>query len=293
MQLLARLYDHALARQGRKLTIVCATSGDTGGAAVEAFRGRANVRYRRPLPGGPDLRGAAAVHDHRRRPQRRLPRRRGRLRRLPGHGEVDVPGRPVRPGRRPVRASTRSTSPGSPPRWSTTSPPPSPWARRIGRSAFAVPTGNFGDAFAGYVASRMGLPIERIIAAVNANDILARALELPAATPAARCAPHRARPWTSRSASNFERLYFEVRRSRAGGDRPRLRGVRRQRGHRHPAEGPGQHARPVGRRRRSARPRPPGPSSPPSTRPASSSTRTPPWGSPRPPASGRPIPRRR
>jgi hypothetical protein len=44
MQLLARLYDHILGRQGRVLTIVCATSGDTGGAAVEAFRGRSNVR---------------------------------------------------------------------------------------------------------------------------------------------------------------------------------------------------------------------------------------------------------
>ena len=43
--------------------------------------------------------------------------------------------------------------------------------------AFAVPTGNFGDAFAGYVAQRMGLPIERIIVATNANDIVARALE--------------------------------------------------------------------------------------------------------------------
>ena len=44
MQMLARLYDHVLGRQKRRLTIVCATSGDTGGAAVEAFRGRANVR---------------------------------------------------------------------------------------------------------------------------------------------------------------------------------------------------------------------------------------------------------
>src|SRR5579864_834133 len=43
--------------------------------------------------------------------------------------------------------------------------------------AFAVPTGNFGDAYAAYVAHRMGLPIERIIVAVNANDILRQALE--------------------------------------------------------------------------------------------------------------------
>ena len=55
LQLLARLYDHALAGAGRRLTIVCATSGDTGGAAVEAFRGRANVRLVALFPGGPDL----------------------------------------------------------------------------------------------------------------------------------------------------------------------------------------------------------------------------------------------
>ena len=44
MQILARLYDHFLGRQGRRQTILCATSGDTGGAAVEAFRGAKNVR---------------------------------------------------------------------------------------------------------------------------------------------------------------------------------------------------------------------------------------------------------
>ena len=44
MQILARLYDHILGDQGRVQTILCATSGDTGGAAVEAFRGRKNVK---------------------------------------------------------------------------------------------------------------------------------------------------------------------------------------------------------------------------------------------------------
>eukprot|EP01036_Dinobryon_divergens_P056115 gene56115-74925_t len=44
MQLLGRLYDYALSRHGRTMTVVCATSGDTGGAAVEAFRGRSNTR---------------------------------------------------------------------------------------------------------------------------------------------------------------------------------------------------------------------------------------------------------
>ena len=62
-----------------------------------------------------------------------------------------------------------------------------PWrsARPHRPVSFAVPTGNFGDIFAGYVAKRMGLPIERLIIATNDNDILARTLDDRAST---RCA---------------------------------------------------------------------------------------------------------
>jgi threonine synthase len=75
--------------------------------------------------------------------------------------------------------------------------------------AFAAPTGNFGDAYAGYVAHRMGLPIERIIVAVNSNDILGRALETgryQRGEVAATCSP----AMDIQAASNFERLYFEA-----------------------------------------------------------------------------------
>jgi threonine synthase len=73
---------------------------------------------------------------------------------------------------------------------------------------FCVPSGNFGDAFAGYVASRMGLPVGRIIVATNANDILARTFE------DGRYARGQVQATISpamdiQSASNFERLYFE------------------------------------------------------------------------------------
>ena len=64
--------------------------------------------------------------------------------------------------------------------------------------AFAVPTGNFGDAYAGYVAHRMGLPIERIVVAVNSNDILGRALRDRPLRPRRGAADRRARRWTSR-----------------------------------------------------------------------------------------------
>jgi threonine synthase len=78
-------------------------------------------------------------------------------------------------------------------------------ARKV---SFCVPSGNFGDAFAGYVAHRMGLPIARIVVATNSNDILARAFEIgryergsvqPTISPA----------MDIQTASNFERLYFE------------------------------------------------------------------------------------
>jgi threonine synthase len=74
--------------------------------------------------------------------------------------------------------------------------------------SFAVPSGNFGDAFAGYVAHRMGLPVGQILVATNANDILARTFET------GRYARGKVHPTMSpamdiQSASNFERLYFE------------------------------------------------------------------------------------
>jgi len=208
MQLLARLYDHALGRIGRKLTIVCATSGDTGGAAVEAFRGRANIRIVAMFPEGRisevqrrfmttadeanvaclavdgtfddcqsmlkemfrDAQFAAAVD-------------------LSGVNSINF----ARIVAQSVYYFTAAVALGAP-------------GRKV---AFAVPTGNFGDAYAGYVAHRMGLPIERIIIGVNANDILCRALDT------GRYARGKVTATVSpamdiQAASNFERLYFET-----------------------------------------------------------------------------------
>ena len=64
--------------------------------------------------------------------------------------------------------------------------------------AFTVPTGNFGDIFAGYVAERMGLPIERLVIATNVNDILARTLGDRRLRAARRHARPPRRRWTSR-----------------------------------------------------------------------------------------------
>jgi threonine synthase len=75
--------------------------------------------------------------------------------------------------------------------------------------SFVVPSGNFGDAFAGYAAHRMGLPIKRIVAAANPNDILARAFE-DGRYARGEVTPTIAPAMDIQAASNFERLYFEA-----------------------------------------------------------------------------------
>jgi threonine synthase len=208
LQLLARLYDHALARQGRRLTIVCATSGDTGGAAVEAFRGRANVRIVAMFPEGrisevqrrfmttaaEDNVACIAVKGTFDDCQAMLKEmfRDAQFARavdLSGVNSINF----ARIAAQSVYYFTAAAALGAP-------------GRKI---AFAVPTGNFGDAYAGYVAHRMGLPIERIIVAVNENDILSRALatgRYVRGQVTATSSP----AMDIQSASNFERLYFET-----------------------------------------------------------------------------------
>ena len=159
MQLLGRMMDQALAAHGRRATIVGATSGDTGAAAIEAFRGIRRRRHLHPLPARPRVRRAAPADDDRRGAQRPRDRDRGHLRRLPGdpEGAVRHPDFRERMGLSGVNSIN--------------------WARVVAQIvyyfisavalggphrpvSFAVPTGNFGDVLAGYVAKRMGLPVE-------------------------------------------------------------------------------------------------------------------------------------
>src|SRR5262249_47556147 len=75
--------------------------------------------------------------------------------------------------------------------------------------AFTVPTGNFGDVFAGYVAMRMGLPVERLVVATNVNDILVRPLK--SGTYEVREVTATASPSMDiQVSSNFERLLFDA-----------------------------------------------------------------------------------
>ena len=208
MQLLARLYAHVLKAKGRKLTIVCATSGDTGGAAVEAFRGADNIRIVVLFPDGRisevqrrfmTTTGEANVaclsvdgtFDDCQTLVKSLFRDRAFA------DEVDLSGvnsiNWARVAAQAVYYFTSAVALGAPHR----------------EVSFAVPTGNFGDAFAGYVAMKLGLPIGRITAATNSNDIVARAFST------GRYATGQVMATQSPAmdiqiASNFERLYFEA-----------------------------------------------------------------------------------
>jgi len=176
MQLLARLMDHALKLRGERTTIVVATSGDTGGAAVEAFRGRAQVDLvvlfpqgrisevqRRMMTTAPDDNvHAVAVEGTFDDCQALLKAMfnhhafRDRVR-LSGVNSINW----ARVVAQAVYYFTAAVALGAPQR----------------KVAFTVPTGNFGDIYAGYVAARMGLPIDRLVIATNVNDILARTLK--------------------------------------------------------------------------------------------------------------------
>ena len=218
MQLLAAMFDEVLARRGERVTIVGATSGDTGAAAVHAFAGKRQVRDRDAAPARPRLAGAAPADDHRAGPERAERRGPRHVRRLPGPGEGDVRRRPV-PGRHaPHGGQLDQLGPGG----------GAGGLLRLGGAAagrpdrpvaFAVPTGNFGNVYAGRVAAAVGLPVARLVVATNENDILARFLATR------RYERGTVQPTTSPSmdiqvASNFERLLLEL----EGHDAERTRG---------------------------------------------------------------------
>jgi threonine synthase len=207
MQILAKLYDHLLGRQNRRQTILCATSGDTGGAAVEAFRGAKNVKLVALFPEGrisevqrrfmttADEANIAcvAVNGTFDDCQAIL---KDAFQDLVLKQAVDLAAvnsiNFARIAAQAVYYFTTAAALGAP-------------ARAVN---FVVPSGNFGDAYAGYAATRMGLPIRKIVVATNSNDILARAFETgryARGTVQATISP----AMDIQSASNFERLYFE------------------------------------------------------------------------------------
>jgi threonine synthase len=208
LQLLGLLFEEFLGRGGDPLTIVGATSGDTGSAAIDAVAGRARIDIFMLHPKG-------RVSDVQRRQMTTVL--------APNVHNIAVEGTfddaqatvkrmfndPAITGRFAIGAVNSIN-----------------WARLMAqvvyyfaaalqlgaqhrKIAFAVPTGNFGDVFAGYVAAQMGLPIERLIVATNVNDILHRALtngDYSAGTVTPTAAPS----MDIQVSSNFERLLFDL-----------------------------------------------------------------------------------
>ena len=175
MQLIGQLFEHELTRRGERVTIVGATSGDTGSAAIEAFRGldavdvfilyphgRVSEVQRRQMTTPTEANvHALAIDGHFDDAQARLKDMfnhfefRDRVR-LAGVNSINW----ARVLAQVVYYFSAAASLGAP-------------DRTVG---FTVPTGNFGDIFAGYVARRMGLPIDRLVIATNQNDILHRCM---------------------------------------------------------------------------------------------------------------------
>ncbi len=208
MQLIGQMFQVALKRSGKRVTIVGATSGDTGSAAIEAFRGLDAVDVFILFPHG-------RVSEVQRR-QMTTPVE-SNVHAIAVDGDFDTCQALLKDmfNDFEFRDSVRLAGVNS-----------INWARVLAQVvyyftsavslgaprrevSFTVPTGNFGDIFAGYVAKRMGLPIDRLVIATNQNDILHRTLEsgdhrksgvLPSISPA----------MDIQVSSNFERLVFDL-----------------------------------------------------------------------------------
>ena len=208
MQLLARLMDFVLAERGQKATIVGATSGDTGGAAIEAFRGRENTDIFILFPKGKvspvQQRQMTTVSDanvHCLAIEGDFDDCQALVKDMFNHLEfrdrLQLSGvNSINWGRimaQVVYYFTTATALGAPDR----------------EISFTVPTGNFGDIFAGYVAKRMGLPIKDLVIATNQNDILARTLAT-SRYETAGTSPSISPSMDIQVSSNFERLLFDA-----------------------------------------------------------------------------------
>ncbi|MDN5785597.1 threonine synthase [Pseudorhodobacter sp.] len=208
MQLIGQMMQAALAKSGQRITIVGATSGDTGSAAIEAFRGLSNVdvfilyphgrvsdvqRRQMTTPTEPNVHAIAIDGDF----DDAQARVKDMFNDLAFRDEVRLAGvnsiNWARVLAQVVYYFSSAVSLGAPHR----------------EVSFTVPTGNFGDIFAGYIARAMGLPIRDLVIATNQNDILDRALKTgdyrtdgvkPSISPS----------MDIQVSSNFERVLFDA-----------------------------------------------------------------------------------
>ena len=208
MQLIGQLFQTALSRRNERVTIVGATSGDTGSAAIEAFRGLDNVdvfimyphgrisevqRRQMTTPSESNVHALAMDGD--------FDDCQARLKdmfndfefrdgvRLAGVNSINW----ARVLAQVVYYFSSAVSVGAPDR----------------KVSFTVPTGNFGDIFAGHIAKRMGLPIDRLVVATNQNDILHRCLS-GQGYHKGETSPSISPSMDIQVSSNFERALFDA-----------------------------------------------------------------------------------
>ena len=208
MQLIGQMFQASLTRSGDRITIVGATSGDTGSAAIEAFRGLKNVDVFILYPHG-------RVSEVQRRQMTTPTEANVHALAMDGdfddcqamlkdmfndfdfRDEVRLAGvNSINWGRvlaQVVYYFTAAVSLGAPHR----------------EVSFTVPTGNFGDIFAGYIAKQMGLPIADLVVATNQNDILHRTLQTGAYTKEG-VIPSISPSMDIQVSSNFERVLFDA-----------------------------------------------------------------------------------
>ena len=208
LQLVGRMFDAVLAKRGERITVVGATSGDTGSAAIEACRDRDNVDIFMLHPAG-------RVSEVQRRQMTTV--QASNVYNIAVEGTFDDCQSMVkalfsdhelrdrlnlsavnsvnwaRVAAQTVYYFTAAVSLGAPDR----------------KVAFSVPTGNFGDVYAGYVAAKMGLPVERLVIATNVNDILVRCLSTGSYT-VTKVVPTISPSMDIQVSSNFERLLFDL-----------------------------------------------------------------------------------
>ena len=206
MQLIGNLYEHYLKSNNKTINIVVATSGDPGAAAIDAIKGKANLRI-------------FVLHPNNRisSVQRKIMTtvEEKNVFNIAIDGNFDDCQNIVKEMFSDLEFSRSINMSGV---------NSINWARiiaqavyyfyayfKIGRDivSFSVPTGNFGDVFAGYLAKKMGLPIDKLIVATNENDILHRAITK------GDYVSEKVRETLSPSmdiqlASNFERLIYYV-----------------------------------------------------------------------------------
>ncbi|MEL0195760.1 MAG: threonine synthase [Rhodobiaceae bacterium] len=208
MQFLSRAFDRALRSAGRQAVILGATSGDTGSAALEAFKGREAVDIFILFPEGRvspvqqrQMTSVIAAGAHAVAVAGDFDDCQAIVKTLfNDHGFRDE-----------VNLSAVNSI-----NWARLMPQIVYYfkaALALGapdrKVAFSVPTGNFGNVFAGYVAMRMGLPVDRLIIASNRNDILTRFFE-DGAMQRETVTPSLSPSMDIQVSSNFERLLFEL-----------------------------------------------------------------------------------